>query len=96
MQIFTDTTLAECYNVYCRINRKRVETFLNKIRGECVDVYSVKMQNMFDVTKSYFEDCDLQKQHKIANDESLALVCLFFSYQVSSFKNNLFRFTSTL
>lgn len=79
MHSFTDTTLAQCYDDYRRINQKRVESFLNSIRGECVNVYSAKMQKMFDTTKSYFKECDLQKQHKVANDESLALVCLLFS-----------------
>lgn len=83
MQTRTNTITAEYSHKFCRINDRRVETFLNQLRTDCYKKYSGTMKNEFDITNTYFEETDLQEIHKTAKDESLALVCLLFAHFIT-------------
>lgn len=74
MQPLTNTIL-QCYNDFCQINGKRLEKFFIQLRADCFNLYSEKMQTAFDAAKLYFEEADLQKLHKNAEDKALAMVC---------------------
>lgn len=47
------------------------------MRARCCEMYSEKMQGVFDTAKSHFEEADLRKLHDLLMDTSSALVCVF-------------------
>lgn len=83
VQTFTNTITSEYNSNFCQTNEKRVDTFFKQLRADSCKMYSEKMQSVFDVAKSYFEETDLLKIHDIAKDISMALVCFHFTYRMS-------------
>lgn len=75
------------YRRFCLINEEKAKTFFNKIRADCLKVYSSNMEKAFNNTKSHFKECDLQKLHVKAKDESLQSVCSI-SYYVHTKQNS--------
>lgn len=68
------------YRRFCQINEEKAKTFFNKLRVDCLKIYSKTMQNAFNNTKSHFKEVDLQKMHDNAKDESFQLVCLISKF----------------
>lgn len=58
------------------INEENAKTFFNKLRVDCLKIYSERMQKAFDSTNSHFKETDLQKLHDKVKNESLQLVCI--------------------
>lgn len=81
--ILTNKIITEYSNKFFKINEKRTYGFFNKLREECYTLYYEKMQNIFEVAKSHFEDTDLEEIFDTVRDESLAMVCCFFSRSVN-------------
>lgn len=82
------------YRRFCLINEEKAKALFNKIRADCLKMYSDNMQKSFDSTKSHFEKDDLQKLHEKAKNESTQSVCLIlYFYQC---KRNRFYFQVAL
>lgn len=77
LQTLTNTITSEYYNNFFQTNEKRIESFFNQLRARCCEMYSEKMQSVFDTAKSHFEEADLRKLHDLLMDTSSALVCVF-------------------
>lgn len=74
MQALIDTIASEYSGNFCRVNERRVETFFNQLRADCLKLYSQNIQTIFDAAKSYFEDADLQKLHHKEKKKTFAQV----------------------
>lgn len=93
MQPLTDTIL-QCYNDFRQDNDKRIETFFIQLRADCFKLYTKEMQSVLDATKPYYEETDLQKLHRNAENKAMAAMVCLISKKKINFSIYLFHIVS--